>query len=351
MNKSCVALSICASFTFFTNFAHSANNFEDLNSSLNSVLSHRNDAQLEMELPRLDGHYGNISSDVRGMINDGKSDLEIKAIISSLAYRIDTAGQPKPENTQNFDAPAGAEGEALAKSMAEHAAALKNAQQTTMQNFDAPAGEEGEARAKSMAEHAAALKNAQQTTMQNFDAPAGEEIAARDASMKSARNQTPTQTPTQTTQTTSSNKPVAYTTASTTDVAALESKIAADRQAQAETNQQVADNSAELVYQDARLSSMETSTNNKFSDLNKRIDKNAKKASAGIAGVAAMANIPQVIQGQTFSVGAGAGNTEGESAVALGFSARATENIVVKSAISTDTQHNFVMGAGVSYGL
>lgn len=66
--------------------------------------------------------------------------------------------------------------------------------------------------------------------------------------------------------------------------------------------------------------------------------------------MAAMANIPQVIQGQTFSVGAGVGTTDSESALAVGFSARATEHVVVKASVSDDTQQNFVVGGGVSYG-
>ena len=62
-----------------------------------------------------------------------------------------------------------------------------------------------------------------------------------------------------------------------------------------------------------------------------------------------MANIPQVTESAKFSLGAGAGNTDGESALAVGFSARASQSVVVKASVSTDTQHNFVVGAGASY--
>lgn len=91
-------------------------------------------------------------------------------------------------------------------------------------------------------------------------------------------------------------------------------------------------------------------TNQRFANLDKRIDDNRKRASAGIAGVAAMANIPQVTNTQNFSVGAGVGTTDGESALAVGFSARATENVVIKGSVSNDTQQNFVVGGGISYG-
>jgi|GEM_PF-5457114 len=69
-----------------------------------------------------------------------------------------------------------------------------------------------------------------------------------------------------------------------------------------------------------------------------------------IAGVAAMANIPPVTSYQNFSIGAGVGNTDGESAVAVGFSARASQSVVVKASVSNDTQRNFVVGGGISYG-
>jgi autotransporter adhesin len=123
-----------------------------------------------------------------------------------------------------------------------------------------------------------------------------------------------------------------------------------NRQAIAEESAHVVANSQHIADTDHHLAALEQSTNSKFSDLNNEVNDNRKRASAGIAGVAAMANIPQVIQGQTLSVGAGAGTTDGESAVAVGFSARATDHVVVKASVSDDTQQNFVIGGGVSYG-
>lgn len=124
----------------------------------------------------------------------------------------------------------------------------------------------------------------------------------------------------------------------------------ANRQALDATNKRVAQNTADIANHEQRIQGLESQTNSKFADLNKQIDDNRKRASAGIAGVAAMANIPQVLEHQTFAIGAGAGNTDGESALAVGFSARASQNTVVKASVSNDTQHNFVIGAGVSYG-
>ena len=129
-----------------------------------------------------------------------------------------------------------------------------------------------------------------------------------------------------------------------------DARIAEGKAEQAKTNVNVAAHSAQLVDHENRLGELESSTSGKFGQLKSQVENNRKRASAGIAGVAAMANIPQVTNTQNFSVGAGAGTTDGESAVAVGFSARATENVVLKSSVSTTTQHNFVAGAGISYG-
>ncbi|MEG2043016.1 MAG: YadA C-terminal domain-containing protein, partial [Hafnia sp.] len=114
------------------------------------------------------------------------------------------------------------------------------------------------------------------------------------------------------------------------------------------TNKRLAQNTADIADHEIRIETLEGQTNSKFGALRSEVDQNHKRASAGIAGVAAMANIPQVTEGATFSVGAGAGNTDGESALAIGFSARAAQNVVVKASVSNDTQHNFVVGTGAS---
>ncbi|WP_209420412.1 YadA C-terminal domain-containing protein [Cedecea davisae] len=124
-----------------------------------------------------------------------------------------------------------------------------------------------------------------------------------------------------------------------------------NKAALAKTNQAVAAHSAELANHESRIDALEANTGagNSFARLKNQVDDNRQRASAGIAGVAAMANIPQVTQGATFSVGAGAGTTDGESALAVGFSARATENTVIKASVSNDSQQNFVVGAGAAY--
>ncbi|WDR22530.1 tail fibers protein [Salmonella phage vB_SenP_UTK0002] len=98
-----------------------------------------------------------------------------------------------------------------------------------------------------------------------------------------------------------------------------------------------------------RQDAFEKSTNQRFANMDKRIDENRKNASAGIAGVAAMANIPQVSQNSSFSVGAGVGSYDSEQGLAVGMSARFNENIVTKASVAATTQDDFVFGAGVSY--
>jgi len=90
--------------------------------------------------------------------------------------------------------------------------------------------------------------------------------------------------------------------------------------------------------------------NSNFSGLKSEVDEHKREASAGISGALAQANIPQVIQGQRFAVGAGVGGYDGENALAVGVSARMTQNVIVKASVSDDSQQNVGYGAGVSVG-
>lgn len=123
-----------------------------------------------------------------------------------------------------------------------------------------------------------------------------------------------------------------------------------NRAALVASNKKIAANSVALADHEQRIETLEQSNSSNFGRLKNEVEDNRKRASAGIAGVAAMANIPQVTNTQNFSVGAGVGNTDGENALAVGFSARAMENVVVKASVSNDTQHNFVAGGGIAYG-
>ncbi|WP_237391352.1 YadA-like family protein [Dryocola clanedunensis] len=123
-----------------------------------------------------------------------------------------------------------------------------------------------------------------------------------------------------------------------------------NHQSLSETNKRLVNAESKEALNEQHIGTLESQTTSNFAKLKSQVDDNRKRASAGISGVAAMANIPQVTNTQDFSVGAGVGTADSESALAVGFSARATENVVVKASVSDDSQHNFVTGAGVSYG-
>lgn len=89
--------------------------------------------------------------------------------------------------------------------------------------------------------------------------------------------------------------------------------------------------------------------NKNFSDLKNTVDDNRKRAAAGIAGVAAMANIPEVSSHQTFSVGVGVGGFDGQQAVAAGASARVNDNLTVKASVAANNEE-VVWGAGAAIG-
>ncbi|HFR4115205.1 TPA: YadA-like family protein [Yersinia enterocolitica] len=112
----------------------------------------------------------------------------------------------------------------------------------------------------------------------------------------------------------------------------------------------VSQNTQRLSNQEMRISTLASQDNQEFANLKAEIDNNQSRSDAGIAGVAAMANIPQVQESQQFAMGAGVGGYGSENAVAVGASFHATQNTIVKLTVSNDTQHNFGWGAGTSYG-
>ena len=74
------------------------------------------------------------------------------------------------------------------------------------------------------------------------------------------------------------------------------------------------------------------------------------RANAGTATALAAAGIPQVTGEQRFSLGAAVGGYESENALAVGFSSRVTQNVVVKASVATDTQHGVGYNVGASVG-
>ena len=124
----------------------------------------------------------------------------------------------------------------------------------------------------------------------------------------------------------------------------------ADTNAQAirNTNAKVAEHSRTLANHEQRLGELERSTSSRFADIDKRIDENKRSANAGIAGVAAISNIPQVTSGARFSAGVGVGQRGSEQAVAVGFSSQLTDSVIGKVSVAGDSQQQWTVGAGLA---
>ena len=84
--------------------------------------------------------------------------------------------------------------------------------------------------------------------------------------------------------------------------------------------------------------------------LDHDVRKNRKRADAGTASVAAMANIPQVYLPGKSGVGVGVGYKHGQSAIAVGYS-RTSDNAhhIIKLSVGADSQKDVAVGAGYMY--
>ena len=87
-----------------------------------------------------------------------------------------------------------------------------------------------------------------------------------------------------------------------------------------------------------------------ISRLDHDVRKNRKRADAGTASVAAMANIPQVYLPGKSGVGVGVGYKHGQSAIAVGYS-RTSDNAhhIIKLSVGADSQKDVTVGAGYMY--
>lgn len=119
----------------------------------------------------------------------------------------------------------------------------------------------------------------------------------------------------------------------------------------------VDDTDAVNVAQLNRVKSAINGNTAKINKLSHRVDsldrdvrKNRKRADAGTASVAAMANIPQVYLPGKSGVGVGVGYKYGQSAIAVGYS-KASDNSkhIVKLSVGADSQKDVTLGAGYMY--
>ncbi len=87
-----------------------------------------------------------------------------------------------------------------------------------------------------------------------------------------------------------------------------------------------------------------------ISKLDRDMRKNRKRADAGTAAVAAMANIPQVYLPGKSGVGVGVGHKHGQTALAIGYS-QSSDNAhnIIKLSAGIDSQKDVTVGAGYMY--
>ncbi|EGI1203849.1 YadA-like family protein [Escherichia coli O8:H7] len=97
------------------------------------------------------------------------------------------------------------------------------------------------------------------------------------------------------------------------------------------------------------LSEANRYTDNKFRNLNNKIERAEKRLNAGIAGVTAISSIPYVAE-NSFSYGIGVGNYQNANAVAAGIQYKTSRNANIRLNISWDSSHNTAIGAGVACG-
>ncbi|WP_407731320.1 YadA-like family protein [Pseudocitrobacter faecalis] len=110
-----------------------------------------------------------------------------------------------------------------------------------------------------------------------------------------------------------------------------------------------ASNAADLKAVHQALNKL-SAANNNFSSLKDEVDSNKKEARSGSAAAVAIASMPQVEAGQTMMFSAGVGTFKSESALSVGASLHAGSNTVIKAGLSTTTNNDFAMGAGVGFG-
>lgn len=131
---------------------------------------------------------------------------------------------------------------------------------------------------------------------------------------------------------------------------AANAHIQANRDAITSTNRVVSQHSEQLANHEQRLGNLEQETQNGFASMNRELGKVKKSANAGTSAALSSAAIPQVTEYQTFALGAGVGGYEGEQALAVGFSARVTTNVVMKASVTRDTNQGTGWNVGTSIG-
>lgn len=89
--------------------------------------------------------------------------------------------------------------------------------------------------------------------------------------------------------------------------------------------------------------------NNRFNQLNKKLDKARKEVNAGISSAIASASVPHKL-GKTFSYGVGLGSYKDEFAYAIGIKWGISKSMALASAVSFNTQSDSSLSMSFAYG-
>ena len=108
-------------------------------------------------------------------------------------------------------------------------------------------------------------------------------------------------------------------------------------------------NVQQLNQVSSRIGGKVEQLNQQIHQLNQNVVQVDRRASAAIAGISAMANIPQVFVGGQRSIGVGVGHHRGQNAVAIGASmAVDSGKWVIKGSAAFNSQDKSTFGAGLS---
>lgn len=111
-------------------------------------------------------------------------------------------------------------------------------------------------------------------------------------------------------------------------------------------------NQTNIASNTSKISELESSfsgMNSSFRDLSEKVNKNKKRAEAGIAGAMAMTAIPHV-NSDDFSFGMAMSGYQQQGALAAGMTFKTSEHTAMKINSSWDTQHGTGVAAGFAWG-
>ncbi|HCK1903834.1 TPA: YadA-like family protein [Proteus mirabilis] len=97
------------------------------------------------------------------------------------------------------------------------------------------------------------------------------------------------------------------------------------------------------------LNDLQQKNEQRFSQMNKKIDRVEKRANAGIAGVTAISSIPYV-NNERFSFGMGVGHYRDAQAIAAGVQYKVSQNANIRVNTSWNNGGDTNLGAGFAIG-